>query len=77
MKPLPTELEAKIDEIHSWMFDGDLDKVAKICRKSRGWVSKVLNKKVTPNMEVIEAGIQVMNENKIKLEIRPTMQIAV
>lgn len=76
MKPLPEELTAKIDEIHSWMFDGDLDKVARLSRKSKGWVSKVFNKKVTPNMEVIVAGLQVMNENKVKFEIQPSMKIA-
>lgn len=77
MKQIPTELSAKIDEVHSWMFEGDLDRVAKLSRKSKEWVCKVLRKKVDPNMEIIEAGIQVMNENKMKLEIRPTMQIAV
>lgn len=76
MKPLPVELEAKIDEIHSWMFDGDLDRVVSLSRKSKTWVSKVLNKRVTPNADIIEAGVKVMNENKARFEIRPKLKIA-
>lgn len=77
MKQIPVELEAKIDEIHSWMFDGDLDRVAELSKKSKDWVCKVLLKRVTPNMAVIQAGVQVMNENKAKLEINTSMKIAV
>jgi hypothetical protein len=76
MKPIPSELEAKIDEIHSWMFDGDLDKVAKKAKKTKGWVSKVLNKRVQPNAEIITAAIKVMNENKALFEINATMKVA-
>lgn len=76
MKPIPTELEAKIDEVHSWMFDGDLERVARLSRKSKDWVCKVLLKRVTPNLAVIEAGVQVMNENKARLEISAQMKAA-
>jgi hypothetical protein len=74
MKPLPKELDEKITEIHSWMFDGDQDRVAAKARKSREWVSKVLNKKAF-NAQIIEAAIEVMNENKARMEIK-TMRIA-
>lgn len=74
MKPLPSELEAKIDEVKSWMFDGDQDKVASKSRKSRVWVNKVLNKKAF-NAQILEAGIEVMNENKRRFEIN-VMKVA-
>jgi hypothetical protein len=67
MKNLPAELEAKIDEIHSWMFEGDQDKVAAKARKSREWVNKVLNKRAF-NAQILEAAIEVMNENKQRFE---------
>jgi hypothetical protein len=76
MKALPAELEAKIDEIYSWMLDKDINKVAKISGRHRNWVSRVLRKKVAPDMKVIEAGIEVMNQTKARLEINSNMKIA-
>lgn len=75
MRTIPAELEAKIDEVHSWMLDGDLDKVAKMTKKCKEYVCKVLRKKAF-NSEVVIAGIQVMNENKAKFEINHSMKIA-
>jgi hypothetical protein len=75
MKPLPAELEAKIDETKSWLFDGDQDKVAARCRKSRVFVNRVFNKRAF-STQVLAAGIEVMNENKVKFEIQPSMKIA-
>lgn len=74
MKPLPHELEAKIDEVKSWMLEGDQDRVAAKSRKSREWVNKVLNKKAF-NAQILESAIQVMNENKARFEI-PVMKVA-
>lgn len=68
-RKLPPELEAKIDEAKSWLFDGDQDKVAIKSRKSREWVNKVMNKKAF-NAEIVAAAIQVMEENKAKFDIR-------
>jgi hypothetical protein len=77
MKPIPTELEAKLDEIKSWMiFDGDQNRVAKKSGLSKQKVSAMLNKHVTPNKKLIEAGVEVMNENKATCEISP-MKIAI
>ena len=75
MRTLPPELEAKIDEVKSWMLDGDQDKVAARSRKSREWVNKVLNKKAF-NASILEAGIEVMNENKARFECSPKMKVA-
>lgn len=75
MKAIPTELEAKIDEINLWMFEGDRDKVAAMSRKSREWVSKVLHKKAF-NSQILDAAIQIMNENKARFECKPSMKIA-
>ncbi len=75
MRAIPAELEAKIDEVHSWMLDGDLDKIKNMTRKSKEYVCKVLRKKAF-NPDVVIAGIQVMNENKAKFEISQTMKIA-
>lgn len=69
------ELEAKIDEVKQWMFDGDQDKVAARSRKSREWVNKVLNKHAF-NAQILDAAIEVMNENKLRFEIQPKMKIA-
>lgn len=77
MKSLPVELEAKIDEIKSWMFDGDQKEVAKRSRDTESRVSQMLNKKLTPTKKVLEFGIEVMNENKIAFEIQPSMKVAV
>jgi hypothetical protein len=68
MRPLPPELSAKIDEIKSWLFEGDQHEVARRSRKSRVWVNKVLNKKAF-NAKIVEVAIQVMNENKARFEI--------
>lgn len=76
MKSIPAELEAKIDEVHSWLFEGDQDRVAAKARKSRVYVNRVLNKRAF-NMQVLEAGIEIMNKNKIALEIKPTMKVAI
>lgn len=76
MKPLPTELEAKIDEVHSWLFYGDVKEVAK---RSRTWatrVSAMLNKRQPMNKRVLEAAIEVMNENKARFECDAKMKIA-
>lgn len=75
MKQLPIELEAKIDEINLWMFEGDRDRVAAASRKSREWVSKVLHKKAF-NSQILEAAINIMNENKSRFECAPKMKIA-
>lgn len=76
MKTLPAELEAKIDEIRSWMFEGDQKKVANKSGKDEPFVSRVLNKKTGPNKKVLDAGIEVMNENKVRFEIKPSMKVA-
>jgi hypothetical protein len=68
MKPLPAELEAKIDEIRSWMFGGYQRVVAQRAGTTEGVVSLMLNKKRTPSDKVIEAGLEVMNERKAKFE---------
>lgn len=68
MKSLPPELDAKIDEVKSWLFEGDQIRVAKKSRKSRTWVCKVLNKKAF-NSQIMQAAIEVMNDNKSRFEI--------
>lgn len=73
MKSLPPELEAKIDEVKSWMFEGDQDKVAAKSRKSREWVNKVLNKKAF-NAQIVEAAIEVMEENRVRFRCSPLMK---
>jgi hypothetical protein len=75
MKPLPPELEAKIDEVKSWMFDGDQKDVAKMAGVAESTVSQMLNKKRVPSKIVLDAGIEVMNKNKARFEI-PTMKVA-
>lgn len=73
---LPPELEAKIDEAKSWLIvDGDQDRVAAKARKSRVWVNRVLNKHAF-NAQILEAAIEVMNENKARFECQPKMKIA-
>jgi hypothetical protein len=76
MKALPKELEERIDEIYSWMFEGDQQRVAKLSGKDAPFVSRVLTKKVSPNKKVLDAGLQVMNENKARFEIKPSMKVA-
>lgn len=68
MKPLPPELEAKIDEVKSWMFEGDQDRVAKKAKMTKTWVNMVLNKRAF-NARILVAAIEVMNANKAKFEI--------
>lgn len=68
MKPISPELEAKIDEIKLWMFDGDQKQVAKRARVSETWVSRVLNKKTGPDKKVLDYAIELMNENKARFE---------
>ena len=77
MKTIPLELEQKIDEIKSWMFDGDQKRVASIAKVSKQTVSNVLNKRIPPSKKVIEASIKVINENKLAFDIQPTMKIAI
>lgn len=75
MKALPTELKDKLREVHSWMFEGDQDRVAAKSRKTREYVNKVLNQKAF-NASIMEAGIEVMNENKARFEIKSKMNVA-
>lgn len=72
---MPPELEDKIREIRQWMFENDMDRVAAKSRKSRRWVGKVLNGHAF-NAQIVEAGIEVMNENKARFECQPKMKIA-
>lgn len=77
MRTLPPELEAKIDEVKSWMFDGDQKRVAKLARVAESEVSATLNKKKNPCMRVVEKGIEVMNQNKARFECQtPSMKVA-
>jgi hypothetical protein len=69
MRLLPPELEAKIDEVKLWLFEGDQARVAKKSRKSRQWVNAVLNKHAF-NAQILKAAIDVMNDNKAKFEIK-------
>jgi CRP-like cAMP-binding protein len=76
MKTIPAELSAKIDEIKSWMVvPGDQEKVAAKARTCRETVNRVLNKRAFSD-KVIEAGIEVMNENKRRFEISASMRVA-
>lgn len=75
MKPLPKELDEKITEIHSWMFEGDQDKIAARTRKSRVFVNRVLNKRAF-NAQIIEVALEVMNENRARFELQPKMKLA-
>lgn len=76
MKALSPELEAKIDEVNGWMFYGDQKLVAKKSRMPESRVSEVLNKKRSPNKQILDAAIEVMNENKARFEIQPKLKIA-
>lgn len=76
MRPLPPELEQQIDECRLWMFEGDQKRVAKISGKLEPYVSKVLNKKIGVNKQVLDAAIKVMNENKVRFEIPTKMEVA-
>lgn len=76
MKPLPPELSAKIDEVKSWMMDGDQARVARKSGKYETQVSQVLNKKIAPNKKILEAAIDQMNKNKADFECNQNMKIA-
>ena len=77
MKPLPPELDAKIDEIKSWMiFSGDQDEVARRAKTWKTRVSQILNKRIAPDKKVIAAAIEVMNENKARFECQPKLKLA-
>lgn len=76
MKALPLELAAKIDEIKSWMMDGDQKEVAKRARTFETRVSQILNKKIYPDKRVLDVAIELMNENKLRFEVRPEMKVA-
>lgn len=67
-RKLPPELEAKIAEVRMWLFDGDNKRIAKKAKMTREWVSLVLNGHGF-NARIIEAAIEVMNENKAKFQI--------
>lgn len=74
-KTIPTELGEKINEIDSWLFYGDKAVVASRSGKSKTYVGMVFAKKAFCR-EVIDAGIEVMNENKARFEIKPKLKIA-
>lgn len=78
MRPLPPELEAKIDEVKLWMFNGGQQIVANKARVSKSTVSLMLNKQLTPSDKVLLAAIELMNERKAKFEVStlPKMKIA-
>jgi hypothetical protein len=76
MRTIPAELEAKIDEIKSWMLDGDQKEVAKRARTFETRVSQILNKRIAPDKKVLDFAIEVMNENKARFEIKPSMKVA-
>lgn len=75
MKALPAELEATIKEARLWMLDGDINRVAVKSRKSRVWVSRVLNGHAF-NAEIVDAAIEIMMENRSRFECSPKMKIA-
>jgi DNA-directed RNA polymerase subunit K/omega len=76
MKALPTELIEKIKEVKSWMFDGDQAEVAKRAKTFETYVSAQLNMRRPPSKKVLDAAIEVMNENKARFEINDRMKIA-
>lgn len=76
MKALAPELEAKIDEVNSWLFYADQKEVAKRAKTWESRVSEVLNKKRPPTKRILEAAILVMNENKARFECSPKMKLA-
>lgn len=74
MRPLPPELEAKIDEIKAWLFYGDVKELAKRARIKGPAVSAMLNKKVFPSKRMLDYAIDLMNENKARFECGPPPQ---
>lgn len=73
MRAMSPELSAKIDEVKQWLFHSDQKEVAKRARAWETRVSEVLNKKRAPNKRILEAAIEVMNENKARFECaKPT-----
>lgn len=73
MRQIPAELDAKIDEIKSWLFDGDQQKIAKRAQRREETVSRALNKKQFSPI-VIEVAAEVMHENKRLFEIETQNQ---
>lgn len=67
MRTLPPELAAKVKEVRTWMLDGDLDKVAARARKSKIYVSRVMNGHRF-NAKILEEAIKVMQENKARFD---------
>jgi hypothetical protein len=76
MRTLPPELEAKIDEVKSWMLEGDQDEVARRARVDKTRVSKVLNKRIAPTKKVLDAAIEVMEDNRARFHCSQQMKIA-
>ena len=78
MRPLPPELEAKIDEVKLWMFNGGQRIIHIRTGVDEGTIAKMLNKKMTPSDKVLKAAIELMNERKAKFEVStvPKMKIA-
>lgn len=78
---IPTELQQKVIEANQWLFYGDKKEVAKRARKSEKYTIMVLKAVMNGdgskfNREIIECAIEVMNENKARFEITPTMKVA-
>ena len=73
-------MDSKIDEVRSWLFEGDQNEVARRARVDKTRVSKVLNKRITPTKKVLEKAIEVMMENKARFQCLdsapPKMKIA-
>jgi len=72
---IPAELKEKLNEINSWLFYGDKQEVAKRSGMTPTYVGMVL-KGDAFNKTVIEKAIEVMNENKVRFEIKPKMEVA-
>jgi tRNA U38,U39,U40 pseudouridine synthase TruA len=76
MKALAPELESKIDEINGWLFHADQKEISKRSRRDEPWVSRVLNKKLPPDKRILDAAIEVMNENKARFECGHKLKLA-
>ena len=77
MTSLPAELEAKIDQINSWMFRaGSQNRIAKRAGVSAAQVSMVLNKKKAPSPEFLKAAEQVVNEIRVEFGCEPMMKVS-
>jgi hypothetical protein len=77
MKPLPAELEAKIDEVKLWLPNGAIASIAKETNTAASNVSNMFNKKITMSDKVLKEGIRIMNERKAKFEISQTPKMKV